>query len=108
MKKRILAACLICAACLLGGCSNYIEIEKLIIIAGAAIDYDETTQMYQVTAEAIADMSRMAGRQLYWDHADVFVLSQSVVSHSVEPVLDWFTSDVNARLSALVVVAGTE
>ena len=58
--------------------------------------------------EAIADMSRMAGRQLYWDHADVFVLSQSVVSHSVEPVLDWFTSDVNARLSALVVVAGTE
>lgn len=136
MKKRILAACLICAACLLGGCSNYIEIEKLIIVAGAAIDYDETTQMYQVTAEildlqgssgkdanyetiyiesegeslveAIADMSRMAGRQLYWDHADVFVLSQSVVSHSVEPVLDWFTSDVNARLSALVVVAGTE
>ena len=136
MKKKMLAALLLCLSLLLGSCSNYVEIEELIIVAGAAIDYDEASGEYNVTAEildiqsssgqessyepiyiessgnslveAITHMRRLAGRQLYWDHANVFILSQSVVHHSIEPVLDWFMRDVNVRLSSMVVIAGTE
>ncbi len=132
----MLAALLLCLSLLLGSCSNYVEIEELIIVAGAAIDYDEASGEYNVTAEildiqsssgqessyepiyiessgnslveAITHMRRLAGRQLYWDHANVFILSQSVVHHSIEPVLDWFMRDVNVRLSSMVVIAGTE
>ncbi len=136
MKKKLLAALLLGLSLLLGACSNYVEIEELMIVAGAAIDYDEASGEYNVTAEildlqnssgqessyeptyiessgaslveAITHMRRIAGRQLYWGHASVFILSQSVVSHSIEPVLDWFMRDVNARLSSMVVISGTE
>lgn len=128
--------CLSLLLSLLSGCSNYVEIEKLIIVAGAAIDFDPSSGEYTVTTEilnlqnsggndsdyeiiymessgaslveAINDMTHMAGRQLYWGHADVFILSRSVLQHSIEPILDWFASDVNARLSSMVIVAGTE
>ncbi|MBR5519880.1 MAG: hypothetical protein IKU55_04100, partial [Clostridia bacterium] len=59
-------------------------------------------------AEAIASMSRIAGRQLYWGHAGVFILSRDVLEHSIRPVLDWFMRDATARLSSMVVAAGTE
>lgn len=139
MKKArwlLSLACLAILLSVLSGCSNYVEIEKLIIVAGAAIDFDPSSGAYTVTTEilnlqnsggndsdyetiymqssgaslveAINDMTHMAGRQLYWGHADVFILSQSVLRHSIEPILDWFASDVNARLSSMVIVAGTE
>ena len=110
MKKKLLAALLLGLSLLLGACSNYVELEELMIVAGAAIDYDEASGEYNVTAEildlqnssgqessyeptyiessgaslveAITHMRRIAGRQLYWGHASVFILSQSVVSHS--------------------------
>lgn len=118
------------------GCGSYVEIEDLIIVAGAAIDYDSADGRYTVTAEvidlqdsgandagyqtvylrstgdsvaeAVADLSRIAGHELYWNHADVFLLGRGVLGSSVLPVLDWLMGDVNARLSALVVAAGTE
>lgn len=139
MKKTrwlLSLACLSLLLSLLSGCSNYVEIEKLIIVAGAAIDFDPSSGDYTVTTEilnlqnsggndsdyetiymqssgaslveAINDMTHMAGRQLYWGHADVFILSRSVLQHSIEPILDWFASDVNTRLSSMVIVAGTE
>lgn len=136
MRWLLLMAGILTMLLVLSGCSNYVEIEKLIIVAGAAIDYDMSSGSYTVTTEilnlqnsggndsdyeilymqsngaslveAINDMTHMAGRQLYWGHADVFILSQSVLNHSIEPILDWFASDVNARLSSMVIVAGTE
>ena len=136
MRKKLLVPLVLCVSLLFGACSNYIEIEELIIVAGAAIDYDEETGLYNVTAEiidlqnsngqdspyetfyiespgeslveAITHMSRIAGRQLYWGHASVFILSRSVLTHSIEPVLDWFMRDLNARLSSMVVAADTE
>ncbi len=135
MKKRLLIL-LGSILLVLQGCSNYTEIEDLIIVSGAAIDFDAETERYNVTAEiidlqsssgrensyqttyiesdggslaeAIAAMSRIAGRQLYWGHAGVFLLSRDVLEHSITPVLDWFMRDATARLSSMVVAAGTE
>lgn len=135
MKKRFLFP-LVCVLLALQGCSNYTEIEDLIIVSGAAIDFDGETGRYNVTAEiidlqsssgrensyqttyiesdgeslaeAIAAMSRITGRQLYWGHAGVFLLNRGVLEHSISPVLDWFMRDATARLSSMVVAAGTE
>jgi len=133
--KKYLLLPLMVACMLFSSCSNYTEIEDLIIVSGAAIDFDAQTGDYNVTAEiidlqsssgrensyqttyiesegaslaeAIAAMSRIAGRQLYWGHAGVFILSRSVLEHSIRPVLDWFMRDAAARLSSMVVAAGT-
>ncbi len=123
-------------ATLFTGCHNFAEIEDLMIIAGAAIDYDPAQATYTVTAElmsleksngvdtnfqpaylegkgksisqAIDNMHRLCGRSLYWGHAEVFVISKTTAMNSILPVLDWFMRDVNARLSTLVLMADTE
>lgn len=46
-------ACLPILLSVLSGCSNYVEIEKLIIVAGAAIDFDPSSGAYTVTTEIL-------------------------------------------------------
>ncbi|MBR5520112.1 MAG: Ger(x)C family spore germination protein, partial [Clostridia bacterium] len=61
MGKKI-AALLLIPICLMSGCSNYVEIEELIIVSGAAIDFEEETGKYNVTAEII-DLRASSGRE---------------------------------------------
>ncbi|MGN1450591.1 MAG: Ger(x)C family spore germination protein [Eubacteriales bacterium] len=131
--KLLAIAVLTAAAALFSGCSGLSEIEELIVVSGAAIDYDG--REYTVTAEiidlqrgsqetayktfyleskgesisqAVSRMSRTTGKELYWGHASVFIISRDVAQNSLVPVLEWFLHDTLAAFSSMVVLANTE
>jgi len=104
------------------GCWSYREVDRLVIVAGLAIDKGETTG-YKVTLDLIqigpdidvAPKTRIvsmegesmfsaarnaisvAGKRLYWSHAKVIVISQDVAKDGVVKVLDWYTRDAETR-----------
>lgn len=134
MKKRliVLAFCVL-GTFLLSGCDGFAEIEELIVVSGAAIDFDG--EEYTVTAEiidlqrgsqetayktfylsskgssisqAVSHMGRITGKELYWGHASVFVVGTGVAGRSILPVLEWFLHDSLAAFSSMIVLADTE
>ncbi|MBR4942220.1 MAG: Ger(x)C family spore germination protein [Clostridia bacterium] len=133
MKLRYLALALaVLGTFVLSGCSGFAEIEELIVVSGAAIDFDG--EEYTVTAEiidlqrgsqetayktfylegrggsiseAISQMGRVTGKELYWGHASVFVIGKGVAERSLLPVLEWFLHDTLAAFSSMLVLADT-
>lgn len=134
MKKRFLVlAFTLLWAFLLSGCDGFAEIEELIVVSGAAIDFDG--EEYTVTAEiidlqrgsqetayktfylesrggsisqAVSHMGRVTGKELYWGHASVFVIGPGVAQSSILPVLEWFLHDSLAAFSSMIVLSDTE
>ncbi|MBQ8897936.1 MAG: hypothetical protein IJY86_05605 [Clostridia bacterium] len=134
MKKRYLAlAFTLLWTFLLSGCDGFAEIEELIVVSGAAIDFDG--EEYTVTAEiidlqrgsqetayktfylesrggsisqAVSHMGRVTGKELYWGHASVFVIGPGVAQSSILPVLEWFLHDSLAAFSSMIVLSDTE
>ncbi len=132
-KKCLILANALLMALLLSACDGFAEIEELIVVSGAAIDFDG--EEYTVTAEiidlqrgsqetayktfyleskgasisqAVSHMSRVSGSEMYWGHASVFVIGPGVAEYSVLPVLEWFLHDSLAAFSSMIVLAETE
>ncbi len=132
MRRLRRAAALLTAAAALAvlpGCQGFAEVEKLVVVAGAAVDRDGET--FTVTAEilelsngaedgaaktfllsssgesvseAAARMARATGTELYWGHASVFAVSRALAERGLAPVLEWLLRDGAAALSARIVV----
>ena len=130
-KKKLYLLILLLSLLILTGCWNYRELEQLALLAGVAIDKDERMGL-QLTTEIITieggaqetklkpayitiagktffDSARRAitldGRKLFWSHAKVIVLSQSVATNGLEKVLDFLNRDAEAREDIWVVLS---
>jgi len=100
---------------LMTGCWDYVEINKIDIVVGVAIDKDLETNLYHLTAElvdiggsgkesklmpkrvegtgrtmfeAIRNMIKVSGKRLYWSHAKVVVISQDVAKDGIYPIIE--------------------
>ncbi len=106
----------------LSGCWNYREIEKMSIVAGAAIDKTDNNQ-YCITVEiadaesgqehkitqklvsmqgdtifdAIRNNISVNGQKLYWSHTKVIILSKNVAKDDIVKILDWYNRDAESR-----------
>ncbi|MBZ9622418.1 Ger(x)C family spore germination protein [Clostridium sp. FP2] len=116
---------------ILCGCWNYVEINKLAIVAGMAIDKDVITNKYIVTTEiittqmqgvssiisselyksegdsifnAVRDTIEKTGLKLFWSDAKVVIISDSLAKEGVIPVIDWVdrSSDVRSDMWMLI------
>jgi spore germination protein KC len=116
---------------ILCGCWNYREIDTLAIVAGMAIDKDLGTNKYTVTSEIITtqmqgvssiigselyisegesiftaarNTMQKTGLKLFWNHAKVVVISESLAIEGLIPVIDWLnrSSDVRPDLKLLI------
>ncbi len=109
---------------LLSGCWNYHDIEKYSIVAGIAIDKDEQSDKYLLTAEiidfeisgketknvpkfieskgttifdAVRNMINITGRRLYWAHARIVIISRDIAENGILSVLDLLYRDAEIR-----------
>ena len=118
----------------LTGCWNYREVDNLLIIAGIAIDKNQTTNKYVLTAEtlklssgkdnkiepelieaegdsifdAIRNTMQVSGQKLYWAHMDTVVISQKVAKEGITPILDILGREPEPRLNLLLVISKAE
>lgn len=117
---------------ILCGCWNYSEIDTLAIVAGLAIDKDITTNKYIVTTEiitsqnqggpspisselyssegdsifsAVRNMIQKTGLKLFWSDEKVIIISDSIATDGVIPVIDWANRDSRLRLNMWMLIA---
>lgn len=114
---------------LITGCWNYREIEKLSIVAGAAIDREDgqyllTVEIINLSGgkeakveskkvvgkgdtifDAARNVIKISGKKLYWSHVKVVILSQEIAREGVIQALDWFNRDAETRMSINILIS---
>lgn len=125
-KKKLIMIILIIIMCpiLLCGCWDYEEIDSLAIVSGIAVDKDKISNKYTVTAEiittqmqgsssiisselyvsegesvfsAVRNMIQKTGLKLFWSDAKVLIVSESLATEGVIPVIDWLNRSSDVR-----------
>ena len=133
MKKiriTLLALIILINAIFTTGCWNYKEIDKMTIVAGAAVDKGKNGQ-YMVTVEivqisggkdtkktsktitmegkTIFDAARneisLSGKKLYWGHSKVIILSKEIASEGVRKALEWYNRDAETREDVHILIS---
>lgn len=127
MKKIII---LLIAVFLLTGCYDNIELNKLAIIPGIGIDYqdDEFILTYEILndikttdnmtmksytaegkgktiAEAFTNTNYKVGKKAYFAHLKVIILSESIIQNKLDEITDYLLRDTNIRDEFIVLVA---
>ncbi|MDQ0195184.1 Ger(x)C family spore germination protein [Paenibacillus wynnii] len=125
--KRLLSAILSVLILLsISGCWNYTEVEEISIVAGVAIDKEQSSGKILLTAETIdtsggggggdnqasstisslagdtmfdivRSMITMTGNKLFWSHAKIIIISEEVAKEGVLRVIDWYSRDTETR-----------
>ena len=133
MKKWLAFALLVAVCCTLTGCWNYREIDSLSIVAGVAIERDPESgggyilyieiiepsgnskeqstksKVVESRGKTIFDAARNAidtsGKRLFWNHAQIIIVSEEIAKQGIFDVLDWFYRDAEPRLTLCLLVA---
>jgi spore germination protein KC len=130
MKKWLAFSLMLVVCCMLTGCWNYREIDSLSIVAGVAIERDPESGGYILFIEIIEpggkeqaakskivasrgksmfDAARntidASGKRLFWNHAQLVIVSEEIAKQGILDVLDWFYRDAEPRLTLRMVVA---
>ena len=130
-RGAILACSLIFLS--LTGCWNYREVDKVITVAGIAIDKDKEEGEIRLTIEMVdgsggedlvnigskrvtlsgstmfeivRKMIAETGMRLYWAHAKSIILSEEIARGGASKVLDWYVRDTETRGDIHILVSG--
>lgn len=112
------------------GCWNYMEVDKLAIVTGVAIDkgtnnqYIITVEIAQISGgkdtkttskvismegktmfDAVRNGISLTGIRLYWSHSKVIVLSKEIASEGIMKVIDWYIRDAETREDANILIS---
>lgn len=114
------------------GCWNYKEVDSMAIVAGVAIDKNQSDGKLLLTAEIIKNkggtentlassetislsgntmfdivrnMISITGRKLFWSHAKVIVLSKEIARSGVVKVIDWYNRDTETRSDVYIMIS---
>ena len=132
MKKWLAFSLFIIIGLILSGCWNYREINSLSIVAGVAIERDPTNGDYilyieivepnrdshgqtteskivETRGKTIFDATRnvisTSGKRMFWNHAQIIIVSEDVAREGILDVIDWFYRDAEPRLTLQLLVA---
>lgn len=133
-KIYLLALILLLNTLLTCSCWNYREISDMTIVAGGGADYDSEKDVFVLTAEltypsaaeqeiqvlselitdtgqnvfdAIRTMIRRTGAMLFWGHAKIFIISESLAKNKEKllSVVDFLFRDAAVRNDIYLLVA---
>lgn len=114
---------------LLTGCWDYRDIETTTIATGLAIDYNDSTNEYELSIEVIDTISTTekssktitvrgdtvfsavrnaipyAGKKLFWSHCKVLVISSDLAKKDISPALDWCVRDAETKTDLTILIA---
>lgn len=132
-SKRVLIALITIVLLLsVSGCWNYIEVDDMSIVAGVAIDKNESDGKLLMTAEIVdtkegmkssqagfkmvslsgntmfeivREMISITGKRLFWSHSKAIILSEEVAREGVIKVIDWYSRDTETRSDVYIFVS---
>lgn len=123
-KKLFLILFLLILIIELTSCWNYREIENYEIVAGIALDKQESTGRYILTSEIIEyskgekeskisskivqsvgdsifdtvrNTIKETGRKLYFSHTKIMIINKKIAEEGIFPILDWVNRDHETR-----------
>ncbi|WP_068786535.1 Ger(x)C family spore germination protein [Paenibacillus phocaensis] len=133
VKRLAVVACSSLILLSLTGCWNYREVDKVITVAGIAIDKGKEEGEIRLTIEMVdgsggedlmhigskrvtlsgstmfeivRNMITETGMRLYWAHAKSIILSEEIAREGASKVLDWYVRDTETRADIRVLVSG--
>ena len=116
----------------LAGCWNYVEVDKLALVTGIAIDKGPSENTINLTAEtvdlgsggkdavisadiaettgetisdAIGNAMSISGKRLYMEHCQIVIISKELAQEGIDPLLDYLLRDHEPRLELNVVIS---
>lgn len=132
-KKAMVIMLIMLVASLLGGCWNYRGLDQMSIVAGLAIDRNESTGGYKITfeivdmtgnvkqqgvqsmilestGETLFDAVRQAKRRIvnkvYFGHMETVVISEEIARNvDIGDIIDFFMRDAEVRETLSIVVS---
>lgn len=129
LKISLLSSLIFLNLFFISGCWNYREIDQLAVVAGAAIDkqddkYLVSVEIVNVTGgkeakvspkvvtgigdtifDAIRNTINISGKQLYWAHSEILIISEEIAREGVAEVIDLFTRDPETRMSSNLLIS---
>lgn len=133
MIKRLCLLALIISVLFMGGCWNYKSLDKLNIVVGVAVDYDNEKEMFNMTYElanlsgqaktspitgriihtegkTLFDAARNANlkesKNLFFGATTLLIVDQEIAKEKgILPILDWFIRDSELRETLNVVIS---
>ncbi|MCX7841686.1 MAG: Ger(x)C family spore germination protein [Clostridia bacterium] len=134
IRRIFFFACVVLLASILSGCWNYREIDQVNIVAGIAVDKDENSDGYELTAEIVEvsggkdakisseiisvkgdtmfDAARNAiaisGKRLYWSHAKAIIISSEQAKEGIGKIIDWYNRDSETRADVNIIISRTK
>lgn len=132
LRKTCILLLVFTAMVSISGCWDYREVDDMSIVAGVAIDRNETDGKYLLTVElvdiksgrqeteagfkmlslagdtlfdTVRNMISMTGKKLFWGHAKVIILSEEIAREGIVKVLDWFGRDTGTRADLYLFVS---
>ncbi len=131
-KIMLLILLILSSSILLCGCWNYVDIEKLSIVEGFAVDKNQQGDKYLLTLEvinfemggkeaketsrhievegrtildAIRNILNLTGRKMYWAHAKCVIINQDIAKEGLIPILDVIYRDAEIRQEMYVLIS---
>ena len=129
-KPCVLIICILLTAVITCGCWNYLDVDDLFVITGASVAKDPKTDEYILTAEiskakgapqtelitriesatgtTLFEASRnginKVAAKLYWGHAMVFIISESIAREGIVQALSMLSRQTQIRSDMLIIV----
>lgn len=132
-RYLLLTILIFCSSVYMTGCWNYRELDKLAIVAAAAIDKGDskrfklTVEIVDLTGErdskevsktltiegnTIFDCARSeiasSGERLYWSHMKALIVSKKIAKEGIVEVLDWFARDSETRSDVSILISSAD
>lgn len=131
-KVMLLILLILSNSILLCGCWNYVDIEKLSIVTGIAVDKNQQGDQYLLTLElidfemsgkdakqsakhiesegktmfdAVRNVLNLTGQKMYWAHANIIIISQDIAKEGLVPVIDFINRDAEVREEMYILVS---
>jgi spore germination protein KC len=129
IKTTLLSALFFLNMFFITGCWDYRELDEMAIVAGVAIDkegdkYLLTVEISNVPSgkeakpeskivsekgdtifDAIRNIIKTSGKELYWGHSDIIILSQEIAREGIIQAIDLFSRDPEARMSTNLLIS---
>lgn len=130
LKKILLIVLILMNTIILVACWNYREIDKFVILAGAAIDKDKDTNKYILTLELVETIGEQGelksriiqsksdsifgalregievnGKKIYWGHNKIIIISEEIAKYDLMPLIDVVLRDAEIRADTKIFVS---
>ncbi|WP_410513348.1 Ger(x)C family spore germination protein [Paenibacillus sp. BR2-3] len=116
----------------ISGCWNYSEVEEMSIVAGVAIDKNESDGKLLLTVEMVdikgglsggktrsklislsgktmfdivRNMITLTGDKLFWSHAKTIIISEEIAREGLVKVIDWYSRDTETRSDVYIFIS---